>query len=270
MITKKIMKFIFSLLLLLISIPLGIYFYNFHGGFSSNQADWSSFGSFLSGTIGTILSTCSIIALTYTLFITVRNNEESNKLTLKAIENAENQLKKMDREFSIKLFESYLETFNTAIEKKEYSIPKKGIVSKKDFIDHAYKILMIDTWSGLSNSIVENRRGFNFNRPAIIMSEMKISFDEEFRHFFYIIDTLNRTEDSETYGIMLRMYFSKLDIDILFFISCYTYTYQTQFKDIFEKNNNRLLVMSERTARAVTHAINLVNEGKTPWDDMYD
>ncbi|HFJ9772451.1 TPA: hypothetical protein ACGW1T_003335 [Raoultella ornithinolytica] len=265
---KKIIIGLFATLLLLVIFPVITYFFNFHGKFSKNPADWASFGSFVSGTSGTILSALSIIALIYTLYITVRNNERSNQLTLKALDNAEKQLKNMEREFSIKIFETHIEVYNTAIDSKEFSLPKKGKVSRKIFLDEAYKRLTIEIWCRLSNNIPENVRGFDFYLPASILSDLKNSFADEFRHFLYIIDMLYKTDDEITFNTMNRIYLSKLDQDILFFICCYTYAYQTQFRHILSDNNNQLLVLSERAARAIQKAHDLVEKGKTPWEEQ--
>ncbi|EAP9727147.1 hypothetical protein D3W73_20090, partial [Salmonella enterica] len=102
-----------------------VYFYHFHGELSNNQANWSSLGSFLSGTSGTLLSACSIFALIYTLHITLKNNEKTHNLTMESIKNNERQIKNMEKEFSLKLFESYIDAFNSILERKIYAINKK-------------------------------------------------------------------------------------------------------------------------------------------------
>ncbi|EQB1746947.1 hypothetical protein I5403_15890 [Citrobacter farmeri] len=270
-INRKTIPFLISLAIIIISLaPLSVYFYQFHGELSNNQTDWSSLGSFLSGTSGTLLSACSIFALIYTLHITLKNNEKTHNLTMESIKNNERQIKNMEREFSLKLFESYIDAFNSILEKKIYSINKKNIVPQEDFIKEAYRRLLNDLWSMLSNTIPENRRGFDFYRPAIVLSEMKISFTDEFKQFFYLIDTLDKTTDEETYRLMLRMYHAKINEDILFFISCYTNSNMTQFRYIFERQDRNILFLSHRAAEVITRANDLVKEGKTPWDDDTD
>lgn len=270
-INKKTIPFLISLTIIIVSLsPLAVYFYHFHGNLSNNQANWSSLGSFLSGTSGTLLSACSIFALIYTLHITLKNNEKTHALTMESIKNNERQIKNMEKEFSIKLFESYIDTFNSILERKTYAINKKNIVSQEDFIKEAYRRLLNDLWSRLSNNTPENRRGFDFYRPAIVLSNMNISFQDEFKHFFYLIDTLDRTADEETYNLMLRMYHAKINEDILFFISCYTNTNMTQFRYIFERQDRKLLFLSYQAAEVITRANDLVKEGKTPWDDATD
>lgn len=262
---KKTIPFLISLAIIIISLtPLAVYFYHFHGELSNNQANWSSLGSFLSGTSGTLLSACSIFALIYTLHITLKNNEKTHNLTMESIKNNERQIKNMEKEFSLKLFESYIDAFNSILERKIYAINKKNIVPQEDFIKEAYRRLLNDLWSMLSNTIPENRRGFDFHRPAIVLSEMKISFKDEFKHFLYLIDTLDKTTDEETYSLMLRMYHAKINEDILFFISCYTNTNMTQFRYIFERQDRKILFLSHRAAEVITRANDLVKEGKTP------
>jgi hypothetical protein len=48
-------KWLAIIFALTIIAPLGLYFYNFRGPFSSNTLDWGNFGDYLSGTIGSIL-----------------------------------------------------------------------------------------------------------------------------------------------------------------------------------------------------------------------
>jgi hypothetical protein len=264
--TRIILIILAPLLTITSTLPLVLYFYNFHGNLSKDQSDWSNLGSFLSGTSGTILSTCNMLALIYTLYVTITNNEKNNQLTLLSIKNSEQQIKNMEREFSIKLFESHIEAFRATLDKKEFHISNIGPVNKEKFISDAYKRLMIDIWCNLSNTIVENRKGFTFSRPAFIMREFGEHFKNEFRIFFYIIDSIDRTVDEETYMIMLRKYYSQIDIDLLFFMSCYFYTYRPHLHHIFEKNDRKLLPLSERALMAISEAENLVSEGKTPWD----
>jgi hypothetical protein len=260
-----------SLMIIIISsVPLALYFYIFHGELSKNQADWSSLGSFLSGTSGTLLSACSIFALIYTLHITLKNNEKTHQLTIESIKSNERQIKNMEKEFSLKSFENYIDTFNSILERKVYSINKKKVVNQDEFIKEAYRRLLNDLWSMMSNNIPDNRRGFDFYRPAFVLSEMKISFNEEFKHFYYLIDILNKTSDQETYHLMLRMYHAKINEDILFFISCYTYLNMTQFRSIFDPQGKGLLFLSHRAAETIALANNLVKEGKSPWEDATD
>ena len=72
---KKIL-FVFPLVIitLLIFAPLAVYFLNFSGGFSSLNTDWGSFGSYVGGTVGAVLSGLGFIVLSVTLIITIKHN----------------------------------------------------------------------------------------------------------------------------------------------------------------------------------------------------
>jgi hypothetical protein len=51
----RYLKWLVIIFALTIIVPLGLYFYNFRGSFSSNSLDWGNLGDYLSGTIGSIL-----------------------------------------------------------------------------------------------------------------------------------------------------------------------------------------------------------------------
>ncbi|BCM25420.1 hypothetical protein [Methyloradius palustris] len=70
--SKKSVLIIFSILF---TIPLVIYFYNFHGNFSSKQDDWGGFGSYISGFYGTL----AFLVLVYTTRLTTKQFKIQNE-----------------------------------------------------------------------------------------------------------------------------------------------------------------------------------------------
>lgn len=48
---------------------MGVYFYNFHNGFSPKQGEWGTFGDFVGGTLNPMLAFLGLIALLTTIKI---------------------------------------------------------------------------------------------------------------------------------------------------------------------------------------------------------
>lgn len=263
---KNLIPILISLLIITLALfPALFYFYNFHESLSKNQSDWASFGSYLSGTSGTILSTASIFALIYTLYATLKNNEKTHELTIISIENTNKQIKYMEREFSIKLINSHIETLNEKLKTKKYAIGNKPSISFDEFNAEAYRLLRNTLWARLANTIPENKRGYDFFVPGFILSDMKVSFDEESTPLMYIIDIIHNTTDEETKNVLLRMYHSQINKDLLYWMVSYNYTYRENIRKILDNSNMKLLFITEKAALAITEANRMVAEGTTPW-----
>ncbi|WP_281298087.1 hypothetical protein [Flavobacterium limnophilum] len=73
--TKLIKKFITILGLLsflIILTPIILYFYKFNNGFSEKAEDWSSFGSFIGGSIGTFFNLLAVLFSLISIYITLK------------------------------------------------------------------------------------------------------------------------------------------------------------------------------------------------------
>ena len=74
---KKYSLLIISILVMILSFTL--YFLKFNGGFSNNQNDWGSFGSYIGGLVGSSFSFINIILLTITLKMQIESNTENRR-----------------------------------------------------------------------------------------------------------------------------------------------------------------------------------------------
>ena len=72
---KRHTGFLVSFAVLLSAIPLGIYFFHFHGQLSTKHGEWSEFGSYVSGVYGTL----AFFVLAYTTNITRRQFQIQNE-----------------------------------------------------------------------------------------------------------------------------------------------------------------------------------------------
>lgn len=60
-------------------IAIFVYFYNFHGVFSTEKSDWGTFGDFMGGTLNPLFAFLSLIAIIYTIRIQTQELEYSRE-----------------------------------------------------------------------------------------------------------------------------------------------------------------------------------------------
>jgi len=113
------------LALFFLAIPFAFYFYNFNSSFSSGNSDWGSFGSYIGGTVGVVLSGLSFVILSFTLLTTLEHNkserEISNNTYKLSEESYKQQLKHQRNEFNLQLINSYIEAIDIQLKNKDYS-----------------------------------------------------------------------------------------------------------------------------------------------------
>lgn len=75
--SKKLNKLNFLLLIALILFltAVGIYFWNFNNGFSTDKSEWGAFGDFLGGTLNPLFAFLSLFAILYTIKIQTQELE---------------------------------------------------------------------------------------------------------------------------------------------------------------------------------------------------
>lgn len=103
------------LLLSVISITFGPYLFQFHKGFSVEQAHWGAFGSYIGGTLGTIFAVLTFGALLITLYFqkeelkTARKNHKTERFenTFYSLLESHNQILKDLNVKNTKLIDSY-------------------------------------------------------------------------------------------------------------------------------------------------------------------
>ncbi|MFD1260397.1 MULTISPECIES: hypothetical protein [Entomomonas] len=253
---SKIKKYALWLLVLCIivvvsAIPAIVFFINFSGDLSSDSSKWADFGSYMSGTTGSLLSALSILALIYTLFKTSQDNKASHELTMKSIEKAEFQTKIMEREFRINLLRSYISNLNRSLADKIFYDVNGNKITQSSFVSECYRRLGISIWARMSNTIVENRCGFDFYLLSSILSDCKTTFQSETKSLFYVLDLIYRCNDDELKTLLIKTYHSDIDEDIVFWLNGYAYIHNSHIQEIFEKNMGSLLFITERAANEI-------------------
>jgi hypothetical protein len=260
----KLISSIVVVIIIVSSVPAAIYFLNFNGTLSDDSSIWADFGSYISGTTGSLLSTLSVLALVYTLFKTSRDNRITHELTLKSIEKAELQVKFMDREFKTNLLRSYISNFNQSLSQKEFFDYEGNELSQQEFVSECYRRLGNSIWARMSNNIPEKRRGFDFRLPGIILSECKTTFKDETKNLFYILDLIDRCEDEELKTILVKTYHSDINQDLVFWVTGYAYSQQPHISKILDRNMQSLLFMTERCAIEISAGTEAAKNNSAP------
>lgn len=118
---KKLVPYIFLLTALFVLAVPSVYFIRFPGGFSENQTDWASFGSYVGGTVGAVFASLSFLALLYTVYL---QREELSTAVTALNKSAEAQVEQA-KTYEIQKFEttfySLLELHNQALQKLDTS-----------------------------------------------------------------------------------------------------------------------------------------------------
>lgn len=223
LITSIVIVFVF------IITPFIIYFLTFHEfGISKNNANWGSFGSYVSGVTGfitTIITSISVFVLYYTLRITSKYNENQ-------IENNHSQTK-------ISHINLLMELLLTAIKKNS-----KALISSSDNLDLTTTFLSELNFTmelmKEGKEIDDGSIDLNYNKKiALFLNENKLLTTDEFiinMILFTKEESLNRinlngvtpvinmifkiindeNNSSELKSILILMLKSKVHNDIIF------------------------------------------------------
>jgi|GEM_PF-3229783 len=178
---------VFKIAVVSTAIIFFTYFWFFPGGLSSDHQRWSEFGSFIGGTVGSLVSFFAFFALLLTLILqnkAIRISKEELALTRKELEktsnSAESQAKHFINEAKITdIVESIKEIERTIKTKAGYTIPvfddritqpspaplEKFLYREMDLISH---------WSSASRDQVNDEN----LRPEEIGDLFKLLFDQ--------------------------------------------------------------------------------------------
>jgi uncharacterized membrane protein len=248
-----------ALVIIVITIPLGFYFYKFHNGLSPSSSDWANFGSYLSGTLGSILSAASVIALIFTLHKTSRDSRITQSLTLKALEKSERQIALMEQEFKVGLLMGYVNTLNQQLAEFEYKL-KDTVIGHDSFLDEAYHRLSSHIWSRQMNNIVGSKRGFDFYLPGQILHDLQVSFTKEARVYWYVLDLIDKSI-GDLKVVLKKSLLAHVSHDLLFWLSGYVFL---ENRDLMTKDNYQLFVMSHRAADSIVLGEKMAREKLGP------
>ncbi|EJL6321731.1 hypothetical protein NMR54_003169 [Vibrio cholerae] len=155
---------IFSLAVL--SAVFGLYFLHFHGPFSSSQADWASFGSYIGGTLGAVFAFLSFLGLLYTIHIQRRELDVAIDALQKSASAQESQAEITEVQKFENTFYSLLEQHNSVLNNLKLKYP--------DFTKHF-------------NEIIKNTRECDFSKWALAYYQTEILKDYEVSQYFRIL-----------------------------------------------------------------------------------
>lgn len=159
---KKFMIVIFTCLLLaLLFSPLLLWEVKFGIGYGGTTEAWSHFGTFFSGIVSPLLAFLSFIGV----FITIRQQGQSNRLQADANEKAENN-RKLANELQIRVQEKQQENFEISIQNQNaMSIRAQSNVVRSTAID-------------IINNILDNPRAQVAKSARVLLLELQnLSYD---------------------------------------------------------------------------------------------
>jgi hypothetical protein len=240
-------------------VPLGFYFYQFHNGLSAQSSDWANFGSFLSGTLGSILSAASVIAIILTLHKTSKDSRITQALTIQALEKTERQIALMEQESKVGLLMGYINTINQLFTEIEFKLNDE-IVSRESFLEEAYHRLSSNIWARKSNSIKKNRRGFDFYLPGQILNEMSMRFSKEGRAYWYVLDLIDKS-GGELKSVLVKTLLAHMNRDLLFWLSAYVFL---ENRDLMSRDNYNLFFVSDRAADSILKGTDMAEANLGP------
>ncbi|MHC8361756.1 putative phage abortive infection protein [Pseudomonas sp. LS2P72] len=257
-----------------VGMVFAFYFTEFNGEFSSQNADWGTFGDFIGGTLNPILSFLGLIALLLTIVLQSKELESTRKeleRSALAQEKSESALSEQSKTQIKQQFEgtffSLLDQHNKALEKISISTgkwtngrsdvdlvreavfekPASNLAGAKDALEkknglcgHYFRVLY-QTLKFISTNVPDGHIGINFNENTIKSAQL--------------------AKNEKMYSNILRSFLS-YDVTQLLAINCYcTSTQDTywNFKLLIERyaflehmpftidsKSNKLLLNTER------------------------
>lgn len=157
-----------------------LYAIKFSGGFSSEQSDWGSFGSYIGGTIGATFASLSFLALLYTVFLQRIELQTAITALSKSADAHEQQVKN----YEIQKFES---TFYSLLEQHN-QVLKELTISKTDYISYLSNLFTIDERISLTDYLKD--------RQIHILEKVELS--QYFRVLYQLLKFVAKNNVSNT------------------------------------------------------------------------
>lgn len=196
---------------LLVVLLLGLYFYQFHGGLSSDSEKWDHFGSYIGGIFSavTLLSVLHGMQLERKRFNEQKEEFENDKRVLEERRRKED----FERTFFMML-EQHNETLRF-LENKDFGTPKRilksDIVYKRSIVDNIYYYM------------AENVNDFNKIRNEldkdVYYSDLNAYFINLYRILRFIYKNKSMNIDNE-YSSLIRSFLSRKMLLILAYHLC--------------------------------------------------
>ena len=147
---EKKMGFAFKILfgaalaaIVLLVVVLCLYFWRFHEGFSSENADWGTFGDFVGGTLNPIFSLLAFFALLYTIKLQSRELRNSSEQLKKSAGSLETQNKHWEYQNFQSSFFTVFTIYNNSISDLFFST-RNGDYKGIQAFDRVVRVLLSD------------------------------------------------------------------------------------------------------------------------------
>ncbi|WP_276642637.1 hypothetical protein [Siccibacter turicensis] len=266
----RILVFLSSIAVLLGGTPLIIYLWKYKGEFSSKNADWGNFGSFVGGSTGALLSTLSLLVLIYTLHITINNAKEQfekqkeyhfsqiqqqethhlqqlklqEKLHKEQLDQQKQALEKENyySRFAAnsQLLTQYIDILNKRLEQKEYylydNMNNYASFENKQALDLLKKEVEI---------IFINDKHAGKEAPFEVIKKTKIEYSSELVPLFNILGLISNETDIRTKVNYKSLFLAACHNEQTFWLVCYGMVVSHEFQKIMNENHE-LLQLPER------------------------
>lgn len=228
---KFLFVFPLIIIILLIIAPLAAYFLNFPGEFSNLNTDWGSFGSYVGGTVGAVLSGLGFIVLSATLIITIKHNSAERNASEMSLElskrSYEEQLKHQKNEFNLQLLNSYIEALDKQLSSKSYIEGK--CQSEAEFLD---KVL---EW--LKHFVKNNPKSSDvFTLAFCALNELHVRYDNECIVLSSIEKIIINEVDNEVKHHFHSQLSAKINPEKIFWLQMYLCHCSKGYKDKILQN----------------------------------
>ncbi|MDK9356361.1 hypothetical protein QQF54_12970 [Lelliottia sp. V106_10] len=225
-------RILFGLIILVTLSPAAFYFYNFNTGLSKNNSDWGSFGSYIGGTVGVLLSSLSFCVLAFTLYATVKYNNANRKIAISTFKNEKKslnlQIKHQRNEFNLQLVKAYTESLSNLFHKKKYyryshdGIQKEEI-KKDEFLDEI-----------LTEFIRIGKINPKSDFPSIAtcaLNSFRIRYDDECVILSSIEEILINEKDSEMKRHLNTIFTSGVNTEDVFWLRMFLFDCSKGYKE---------------------------------------
>lgn len=208
-------------------IPVLIYSFHFTGPLESSSTAWGTFGDYIGGTIGPILSFSAFIAILYTVYL--QNRELQNSVRELAI--SSEALRQQSDSFKLQNFESaYFELIRLLVDvSKNFKLSRKRYIDLDPTEHHGFEAFRMMYGSFMSyyknstNKDLDSDKANIKNRLANNFKRKLATSIYDLNHFYGILESLfeliydSKQENDSKYIMILRSQLSIEQVALLFY-----------------------------------------------------
>lgn len=279
------LKHLLTFAIVLFCVTLAFYFYTFHNGFSTDHADWGTFGDFIGGTLNPIFALFTLFAIIYTIKIQTEELElsrEELKATREELAKSSKAQQEQSDSFkiqndSIKL-QSFEATFfqltNLFLQTREHIKihlkPSKMRPNLDMVINNEFTVQFASLRWNIQRDTFKEGDIFSYEALKKYLEIFKQNyrmnydtFNENYEsntgtYFIQIYQILkfikySQIDDKQFYVNLLRAQFTKEELEFLFY-HCLGTIGESKFKPLVEKFEFfEHLVLNEEIERKLIH-----------------